>query len=112
MAGYNELAYLHPNRFTPDRRVLEKLNVKEEDKYVVIRFIAFNGSHDIDITGLSFDNKMKAIKEFSKYAKVFISSEKELPPPIGKIQASYRPQPNSSCNGFFESGFWRKRHNG
>lgn len=80
MAGYNELAYLHPNRFTPDRRVLEKLNVKEEDKYVVIRFIAFNGSHDIDITGLSFDNKMKAIKEFSKYAKVFISSEKELPP--------------------------------
>ena len=86
MAGYNELAYLHPNRFTPDRSVLEKLNVKEEDKYVVIRFIAFNGSHDIDITGLSFDNKMKAIKEFSKYAKVFISSEKELPPQLVKYK--------------------------
>ena len=29
---------------------------------------------------------MKAIKEFSKYAKVFISSEKELPPQLVKYK--------------------------
>lgn len=79
MAGYNELAYLHPNRFTPDESVLKELGVEKGEKYVVIRFIAWNGTHDIGHAGVSFENKMKAVTEFSKFAKVFISSEEKLP---------------------------------
>lgn len=79
MAGYNELAYLHPKRFIPDIGVLDELGVKEGEKYVVVRFIAWNGSHDAGHTGVTYDNKLKAVKEFSKLARVFISSEEELP---------------------------------
>jgi hypothetical protein len=79
MAGYNELAYLHPNRFTPDEHVLKELGVGKDENYVVVRFIAWNGTHDVGYNGMSLDNMVKAVKEFSKYAKVFISSEEKLP---------------------------------
>lgn len=79
MAGYNELAYLHPKRFTPDENVLKELGVGKDEKYVVVRFIAWNGTHDVGYNGMSLDNMVKAVKEFSKYAKVFISSEEKLP---------------------------------
>ena len=79
MAGYNELAYLHPNRFTPDESVLKELGVEKVEKYVVVRFVAWNASHDLGHQGISLENKMKAVREFSKLGRVFISSESELP---------------------------------
>lgn len=79
MAGYHAVAYLHPNRFTPDERVLEELGVAKGEKYVIVRFVAWNASHDIGHKGVGMENKIKAVKEFAKVAKVFISSEGELP---------------------------------
>lgn len=79
MAGYNELAYLHPKRFTPNKDILKILGVKENEKYSFIRFIAWDASHDVGHKGMTLANKMKAVKEFSKYGKVFISSETPLP---------------------------------
>ena len=29
--GYHELSYLHPNRFTPDKSVLKKLKLKDDE---------------------------------------------------------------------------------
>lgn len=79
MAGYNELAYLHPNRFTPDESILQELGVEKGEKYVVIRFVAWNASHDLGHKGISMENKMNAVREFAKLSRVFISSEDELP---------------------------------
>lgn len=79
MAGYNELAYLHPNRFTPDESVLKELGVEKGEKYVVVRFVAWNASHDLGHHGISVENKLKAVRGFSKLGRVFISSESELP---------------------------------
>jgi len=77
--GYHELAYLHPNRFMPDNQVLIDLGIEEGEKYVIIRFVAWSASHDIGHKGMSYGNKTKAINTFSKYARVFISSETPLP---------------------------------
>lgn len=92
MAGYNELAYLHPNRFVPDETVLRELGVRKGEKYVVIRFIAWNGSHDIGHIGVSYENKVNAVKEFSKYAKVFISSEEKLPEMLKQYRLPTTPE--------------------
>ncbi|MCK4329504.1 DUF354 domain-containing protein [candidate division WOR-3 bacterium] len=77
-SGYHELAYLHPKRFTPDPTVLGLLGVGEE-KYVIMRFVGWGASHDIGHTGMCLEMKRKAVKEFLRYAKVFISSEDKLP---------------------------------
>lgn len=77
--GYMELAYLHPKYFQPDPSVLKILGVREGDKYVIMRFVSWNAAHDFDHVGMSLENKRKAVKEISRLARVFISSEKELP---------------------------------
>lgn len=91
-AGYHELAYLHPNRFTPDRSVLEELGVREGEKYVLLRFVSWGATHDKGHKGMSLENKFKAVEEFSKYAKVFISSEKELPDELKKYKLPTAPE--------------------
>lgn len=91
MAGYHGLAYLHPNRFNPDESVLDELGVRKGEKYVVIRFVAWNASHDIGHTGISEENKRKAVEEFSKQARVFISSEKKLPDSLEKYRLPTHP---------------------
>ena len=91
MGGYNELAYLHPNRFTPDERVLNELGVKKEEKYVVIRFVAWNASHDKGHKGISLENKKKVVREFSQVCRVFISSEGELPIELNQYRLPTHP---------------------
>ncbi len=76
--GYQELAYLAPKYFSPDPSILELLSVTEKEKYVIVRFVSWGAGHDIGHKGITLDNKRKAVEEFSKYCKVFISSEAEL----------------------------------
>jgi predicted glycosyltransferase len=49
-AGYHELAFLHPRRFTPNPAILDKLGV-EAGGYLVIRVSAWDTLHDIGQTG-------------------------------------------------------------
>lgn len=91
-SGYHELAYLHPNRFTPDKSVLNELGVSENEKYVIIRFVSWNASHDIGHQGISFKNKLRAIKTFEKDARVFISSEGKLPLELEKYRIKIKPE--------------------
>lgn len=92
MAGYNELAYLHPKRFTPDESVLDELGIKKDEKYVVVRFVAWNASHDLGHKGISMANKMKAVRDFATISKVFISSENSLPHEFDKYRLPTHPK--------------------
>lgn len=77
--SYMELAYLHPNYFQPDPAVLRLLDLAESDKFVILRFVSWRAAHDFGHEGMTLENKRKAVTELSRYAKVFISSETELP---------------------------------
>jgi uncharacterized protein len=84
--GYHELAYLHPNCFKPDRSVFHELGLKEDEHFVIIRFVAWNASHDVGHKGITLENKIAAVKEFSKYARVFITSEGKIPDELREYQ--------------------------
>ena len=90
-AGYQELAYLHPKIFQPDKNILKELGVSENEKYVILRFVAWNASHDIGLKGISVENKIKAVKEFEMFLKVFISSEITLPKELEKYKIPISP---------------------
>lgn len=90
--GYLELCYLHPNYFKLDSSILNILGVRKGEKYVVMRFVSWNASHDVGHSGLSLEMKRKAVNELSKYAKVFISSEGELPEDLKKYQIKIPPE--------------------
>ena len=91
-AGYHELAYLHPNRFTPDKSILDKLGVNENEKYVIMRFVSWKATHDTGHKGVSLDNKIRTVRELEKYARIFITSEAELPANLQQYKINIAPE--------------------
>ncbi|MFH8120336.1 MAG: hypothetical protein QXS37_06045, partial [Candidatus Aenigmatarchaeota archaeon] len=79
VASYKELAYLHPNYYSPKDDVLDLMGVSKGEDYVLLRFNAFDAAHDIGISGFTYEDKIRLVKELEKHARVFISSEAKLP---------------------------------
>ena len=98
--GYHELAYLHPNVFTPDETVLEKLEVDKGEKYAIVRFVAWAATHDLGHKGMSLENKKKLVESLGEYMKVFISSEDDLPPNLEKFKIHISPEDIHSALAF------------
>lgn len=90
--GYHELAYLYPNYFTPDPAVLTELGLTESDPFTIVRFVSWGASHDVGHSGLTLDTKRRAIQEFEKYGRVFITSEKSLPQKFEKYRIAVAPE--------------------
>ncbi len=76
---FKELFYLHPKYFKPNPKDLELVGLKEGEKFIFVRFVAWNASHDIGYEGFSNEEKMNLIKHLEGYGKVLVSSETELP---------------------------------
>ena len=89
--SYHELAYLHPQYFSPDPDIQYYLGLNSKEKYAVVRFVRWAASHDRNINGLSLQNKIEIVNNLSKYAKVFISSEDEIPEELEKYKINVKP---------------------
>lgn len=90
--GYHELAYLHPNYFKPDPSVLDDLGLSKDDKFIILRFVAWRASHDIGQKGFDLDTKRQLVKELEKYGRVLITSEKPLPKEFEKYRITIAPE--------------------
>lgn len=90
--GYQTLMYLHPKHFAPNPEILTKLNLKKNDIFTVMRFVSWGASHDFGHRGLSNETKIRAAQKFSKYGKVFISSEIELIDGLKPYQIKINPE--------------------
>jgi len=75
--GYMKLAYLHPNYFTPDKKIVRKY--LQSEKYCIIRLAQLTAHHDAGIKGLN-EMLVREIIEIAeeKGYRVYISSEAEL----------------------------------
>ena len=91
-SGNIELFYLHPNRFSPDKSILDFLGVKENEKYAIVRFVSWDAHHDVGESGLSLKQKQELVKKLSEQARVFISSEKEIPDEFKDKQINIPPE--------------------
>lgn len=75
--GYMKLAYLHPNRFTPDISVVRKYDIS--CNYILIRLAKLSAHHDVGVKGLN-DDLVRTIIHLAqeKGLAVYISSESDL----------------------------------
>lgn len=90
--GYHELAYLHPNRFSPDPGVLQEIGLKPGAMFFILRFNAFKAHHDLGISGLSLEDKRKLIIKLTEKGKVFITMERELDPEFENYRLNISPE--------------------
>ena len=78
---YKELFYLHPDVFTPDREALKKVGFNPDEPYVLVRFVAWNASHDVGKHGLSDAEQLSLVRRLEAAGvRVWVSSEKSLSP--------------------------------
>jgi len=84
--GYMELFYLNEIRFKPDENIFSKIGLSKTEKIILVRFVSWEAFHDLGQKGLSLTDKINLVEYLSKKAKVFISSEAELPKELNKYK--------------------------
>ena len=77
--GYHELAYLHPDRFSPDPAVLDHYDLAPDDKIFIIRFVGWAAHHDFGEQGFTTRAKCDLVKNLAAHGRVLITSEAPLP---------------------------------
>ena len=88
--GYHELAYLHPNHFVPNRDILRKYGISD-DNFFIIRLVKLTASHDTGKKGFNKKLISEIITFLSKYGTVYITSEKELDSDFEQYRLAVNP---------------------
>lgn len=89
--SFDELAYLHPSRFTPDRSVVERAGL-EPGRYIVVRLVSWAAAHDVNQHGFDADQQVDILEELSAYGRVVITSEASLPEHLEAYRMPVAPQ--------------------
>lgn len=90
--GYHDLAYLHPNVFTPDSSVLEDAGLKQDEPFFILRFNAFKAHHDVGAQGLSSEDKHRLVDMLRPYGRVLITTERDIDPDFRPYQITISPE--------------------
>lgn len=98
--GCHELAYLHPNRFTPDADIVRSLGIDPTEKYCIVRLISWGAHHDVGQHGLEDERKLDFIKTIEKHARPYITSEGPLPESLKPYQLQIPPHQLLHVLGF------------
>lgn len=90
--GFHKLAYLHPDRFTPDPDVVDKY-FPHDKPYFLLRFAQLNAYHDINAKahGINAEIAERLIKKLSPHGRIFITSERPLEPELQPYQLRINP---------------------
>ncbi|MCP4958948.1 MAG: DUF354 domain-containing protein [Actinomycetia bacterium] len=88
--SYKALAYLHPDRFTPDPGIRVELGVGDEPLFI-IRLVAMAASHDHGESGLDAVTRRGLVEMLASRGRLFISSESVLPAELEQYQIPLGP---------------------
>lgn len=90
--GFQELAYLHPDYFTPDSAPLDQLGLTPHDRFALLRFVAWGAGHDIGQSGFSAEEKAQLVRELAQRGRVLVSAEGSLPREFEPYALNVAPQ--------------------
>lgn len=88
--GYHELAYLHPDRFSPDETIREEVGLEADEKYVVLRLVSWEASHDAGAGGI--DDVGEVVDRLEATGTtVLITAEGNIPSRVRDRQVDIAP---------------------
>ncbi len=88
-AGYHELAYLHPSRFTVDPTVRQEAGLGPDEPFAVVRLVSWEASHDVGDTG--FANPVRFVNDLKQRIRVVITGERGVPPELAEHAMTVPP---------------------
>jgi predicted glycosyltransferase len=90
--GYHELAYLHPEHFTPDPSTVRSMGLEVDEPYFILRFVALKAHHDTRARGLSVNVVRRLLDILRPHGTVLITSEGSLPDEFSQYQFPLSPR--------------------
>jgi hypothetical protein len=91
-AGCHELAYLHPAEFMPDPAALAPLGIQPGERYFMVRFVAWDATHDVGAHGFSLAEKRDLLRELGQYGRVLLSVEGDVDPEFASLVTPFPPE--------------------
>ncbi len=88
--SYHELAYLHPNNFSPQIEIAKKY-ISLEKPYFILRFAKLGAHHDTGIKGISNEIATKLVELISPFGRVYITSERKLNATLEPLRIQINP---------------------
>ncbi|MET0556397.1 MAG: hypothetical protein ABW221_25390 [Vicinamibacteria bacterium] len=89
--GYQQLFYLHPQRFRPDPLVRRELGLEAGESFGLLRLSALAAHHDRGVRGLS-EAAVRGVQErVAGRFRLFVSSEKPLPASLEPLRVRVAP---------------------
>ncbi len=89
--GFKEIAYLAKEYHSSNQNIKKVLNIREEEKYIVLRFISKKAFHDILYKGFTKEEKIELVQKLEPFARIFISSESPLPDELEPYKLNISP---------------------
>lgn len=90
--GFHELAYLHPDEFTPDPTKLAPLGLKPDDRFFVVRFVAWGATHDVGHGGFTPAEKREILRQLAQHGRVLLSVEGDVDPQFAEFVTHFPPE--------------------
>lgn len=88
--SFQELAYLHPNHFQADKKIVQKY-FPVDKPYFIIRFAKLNAHHDTGIQGINAEIAQKIIDILIPFGNIYITSERKLESQFEQYRMSINP---------------------
>ena len=89
--GFQKLAYLHPNQFSPSWETVAPNLRNPQRPYVLMRFSQLKAHHDEGVGGLSNQIALKIIGILSQKYDVYITSERPLATELESYRLNINP---------------------
>lgn len=89
--SFHTLAYLHPDHFQADPKVMDEAGIEPGETYFVLRFVTLNAFHDVNAQGLSFEDKLGLIRFLEKKGRVIVSCEGNVDDELKKYIYNIHP---------------------
>ena len=89
--SYHELAYLHPNHFTPSADIVRQQGINPDKPYAIMRFVKLKANHDDNIKGINLQVALRLIELMKPKMNIYITSERELEPELEPYRIKINP---------------------
>ena len=91
VSGIFEAGYLHPSRITPDASVLDEVGLIPDERFFIVRFVAWGANHDVTQSGIDDTHKIELVRRLSTHGRVFVTAEAGLPAELEPCRLKLAP---------------------
>lgn len=89
--SYHELAYLHPNHFTPSADIVREQGINPDKPYAIMRFVKLKANHDDNVQGINLQVALRLIEIMKPHMDIYITSERPLEPELEPYRIQINP---------------------